>query len=214
MDLLTLALLTLAVTPSGAMSPGPLTVSAIASGIGRGWRGGVLVSMGHMIFELPYVVFLSFALGSIKYVLEGPLGYLLITVASGFIVFFAYLLIKDALRGSSAGEVRAVRTNPVVTGLVLTAFNVYFLLWWVSVGFPLIIGAASLGIAGFVVMYSAHVWMDFAWLGLMSELGGRGASLMGRKYYRAFLLALAAVLLLFAINLMTSKYLGIKVLPF
>ncbi len=220
MDLIALIVMTLAVTPSGAMSPGPLTVSAIASGVGRGWRGGVLVSLGHMIFELPYVVLLSFALTTIKSLLKGILGYVFILIASGFIVFFAYLLIKDALRisnedtnVSSRGR-KVISANPVITGFVLTAFNVYFLLWWVSVGFPLIVGATSLGIIGFVAMYSAHVWMDFAWLGIISELGGRGASLMGRKYYKIFLLTLAAVLLLFAINLITTKFLGVHILPF
>ena len=51
--MLDLALKIMAITPSGAFSPGPLTASAVALGSSKGWRAGMRVALGHTLFELP-----------------------------------------------------------------------------------------------------------------------------------------------------------------
>lgn len=223
-SLVALAVMTVAVSPSGAMSPGPLTASAIVlGGRGRGWRAGFLVALGHTLAELPYVILLCVAFRYVGSVLQGPVGAVLVIGAVAFITYFAVLLIRDALKpnvtsprsGSSSGRRSVVSggLGPVLTGFLLTALNAYFLLWWVSAGLTLIVTASSLGVVGVAVMYVSHVWLDYAWLGAMGEIGGRGAALMGSKGYRVFLGVMAATLLFFALNMVLARFAGISLLP-
>ncbi len=223
-SLAALAAMTVAVSPSGAMSPGPLTASAIVlGGQGRGWRAGLLVALGHTLAELPYVILLCVAFGYVGSVLQGSVGAILVIGAAVFITYFAVLLIMDALKPnaslsqdrSSSGKQSWVSggLGPVLTGFLLTALNAYFLLWWVSAGLTLIVTASSLGVVGVAVMYVSHVWLDYAWLGAMGEIGGRGTALMGSRGYRVFLGVMAVTLLFFALNMVLARFAGISLLP-
>ncbi len=52
-SVLAIAFQVMAVSASGALSPGPLTVATMALGTRGGWKAGVFVSFGHALFELP-----------------------------------------------------------------------------------------------------------------------------------------------------------------
>lgn len=215
MDLVGLVLVTLAVTPSGALSPGPLTTATIALGVKGGWRAGVKVAFGHSIVEFFYIMALYMAFEQIHVLLEGVIGSLLITVAISIIACFALLLLRDAVKGVSIQEVGfRVIGNPLLIGIMFTGLNVFFLIWWISIGFKLIIDAISLGIIGVIVMYVSHVWMDYAWLTLIAEAGARAKSILGSRGYRILLGILGTLLILFAANMATSRFLGFNILPF
>ena len=196
---------TLVVSPSGALSPGLLTASAIVVGLYLGYAGGVLVAVGHMLFELPYVLLIAYFLGKLRSLiskLEKPMALLVL----GFTVYFALGLIRDAL--SLSKQVVGVEgvsrvfdpRSPflaVVTGVFYTGFNPYFLLWWLTVGLPLVRDAGLLGVRGLAAMYLSHVWLDYAWLGMLAGLGGLAS--LTASYYRVILLGLTAMLLGFAL---------------
>lgn len=196
------------ISMSGALSPGPLTIANIALGVKGGWRSGVLVAFGHMAFEMPYVFMLALFYDTISSWLSS--GYTRISFTlfvAGFMGFFAYMLIRDALStrgfGGNQGGVKIVHTNPVIVGLVLTGLNAYFLLWWASVGLPLIEGALSLGFPlGVLYMYALHVWLDYTWLGTTAYAAYHGSRILGPRGARILLLALAGVLLFFATTLL------------
>ncbi len=209
---------TLLITPSGALSPGPLSASAVAAGAVLGPAAGLLIALGHMLFELPYVAALTRwaeSLNRFATRYEKPLA----AAVAGFIVFFAYGLIADALRVahgevgiSSSAPVATSLLGAVATGLALTAFNPYFLAWWATVGLPLIRGAAENGAKGFTAMYASHVWMDYAWLLLLAALGTGLSRVAG--LYAALLTGLAVLLLAFAADILAKAFAGRKILPF
>ncbi len=213
---------TLIITPSGALSPGPLSLATIALGSTMGWISGLLVALGHTVFELPFVALLARSTLSLEKLLrsiEKPLV-LAITI---FIAYFAYLLAMDSYRllmglegvdeATGLTGFGGTLLDAFIVGLALTGFNPHFLLWWVTVGFPLVRDAATYGRRGLAVMYASHVWMDYAWLILLAG-GGGAATLMGRVGYGIFLAILAALLLLFAIDILLRTYTGRKLLPF
>ena len=196
---------TLVVTPSGALSPGMLSAAAVAVGAYLGALGGLAVALGHMVFELPYVgalVYWAERLESLLRRVERPLA--LLTLA--FAAYFAYGLAASALEvlgGGSAVEASGWPSlftsgllGAVAAGVVFTGGNPYFLAWWLTIGMPLVRGAARYGARGFAAMYSAHVWMDYAWLALLAGAGGLSQTL--GKLYAWVLLGLAALLLYFA----------------
>ncbi len=215
-SLKSLVLKTLLITPSGALSPGPLSLSALAAGIQLGLLGGLLVATGHVIVELPYILLLVKGVSRIRNFLaraEKPLT----SMMMAFIVYFAYLLIRDAFRlmGSSYTPPLTISgyTEALLYGVVFTGANVYFLLWWVSVGLPLVRGAAELGAKGITIMYASHVWMDYAWLGALA-LVASSISRLGGPLYAGFLLVLAAILLLFGVDMMLAAFKQKRILPF
>ncbi|MEM1597623.1 MAG: LysE family transporter [Pyrobaculum sp.] len=202
--MLDLALKIMAITPSGAFSPGPLTASAVALGSSKGWRAGMRVALGHTLFELPYVAALTYLFAKVDVArYKAPLA----ASAFLFILFFAYLLLRDAYsiaRGAPPALPKARFANPLAAGLALTALNPYFLMWWATVALPVVSALASRPWTEFVVVYAAHVWMDYLWLGLMALLGNTASKLLSAKAYAVFLAALAAALIYFGVALITS----------
>ncbi len=212
-----LAIKTLLITPSGALSPGPLSASAVALGAKLGLMGGLAEALGHMLFELPYVALLVRGYGGVRRFIE-RYEKLMTVVVVGFLVWFGLLLLGDAARVAAGGvETSASITagsllDAVLIGLALTGGNVYFLLWWLTVGLPLVQDAAREGAAGFAVMYASHVWMDYAWLGLLAAAGGL-ARLLNPQLYAGVLAALALLLLVFAVDIAVRTFMGRRLLP-
>lgn len=199
MELVTLTLL---ITPSGALSPGPLTASTLALGTREGWRAGILVAVGHTLVEFPYIVLLYYALSTITRLLRGGIG-LILGLSDAFIVlYFGFLLLSQSLsKNIEVRPGRLYRLHPIHVGVLLTAFNVFFLLWWVGVGLPLIRAAIPWGLAGIAVMYVSHVWMDYVWLGLIALAGYKGARSFGSKSYRLLLGVLGGILVFFGVDI-------------
>ena len=169
---------TAVITPSGALSPGPLSASAIAAGAGLGVLGGVLVALGHLLVELPYFALLVRIMGGLEERL-GRWSRLLDLVSGVFILFFAYLLAAsglEALRGGAGGLPGGGAVgSPVlalVAGIVLTGGNAYFLAWWLSAGRPIVEGARALGWPRSCLVYGVHFSYDISWLALLAYIGG------------------------------------------
>ena len=214
-----LVLKTVMITPSGALSPGPLSAAAVALGAKLGAVAGLAIAFGHMLFEAPYIALLTRGYAGVARLLD-RYGKLLNLVVVAFIVWFSYLLIKDGIHVLLARQVSESTLgattgllDALIAGIVLTGANAYFLLWWITVGFPLIRDAAVLGSTGFAVMYASHVWMDYAWLALLAASGGV-ARLIGPDAYGVLLIALAVLLLLFAVDIAARSYAGRRILPF
>ncbi|MGC8582662.1 MAG: LysE family transporter [Thermoproteus sp.] len=207
---------TLIVTPSGAFSPGPLTTAAVVSGALRpraAARSGLAVAAGHMAFELPYVLALGLVAGAL-----GSFQKPLAAVSLAFSLFFAYLTASDGL-ASIRGNTRQMSGGrlslpPFLTGLVFTGANPYFLMWWATVGLPLVGEAFALGPLGVAAMYGAHVWMDYLWLSLMASLGGGASRVLNNRRYGYLLIALSALLALFGINIFLKAFVGVDLLHF
>jgi threonine/homoserine/homoserine lactone efflux protein len=187
------------VSASGALSPGPLTVATATLGAKRGWRAGLLVTLGHAIVELPLVILIGLglfvALGNVT------ISSALALAGGCFLLFFGFLTLKDALKLKlpSKAEARGLYENPVLVGLVLSALNPFFIVWWFGVGTPLIYEALSLwGFQGIALMYVSHVWLDFAWLPVVAYLTSFGR--LNMKFLRALLLALAIAVIFFGIS--------------
>ena len=203
-----LVITTLLITPSGALSPGPLSASAVAVGASMGIVGGFLVALGHMSFELPYVILLYKFSSGVKEILARYRVFLNIVVII-FLLLFSYLLIRDALSilsNQGSGMAQAIVASPLTafaTGFVLTGFNAYFLLWWLTIGYVLVEKTTRLGARGFAAMYTSHVWMDYAWLMLLAA-GGEATRILGREPYATLLIALAIILIYFASRLIAT----------
>lgn len=149
---------TVGISLSGVMLPGPLTAATIASGYSDR-NAGLMIGIGHGIVELPIIalVYLGFAtylsMPIVKQV-TGVAGGLLL-IAMGLMIFFTF---KKPVQATS----RLTHT-PLVTGIIMTAGNPYFLMWWATIGVALISMAASFGLAGILLFVVLHLACDIGW---------------------------------------------------
>jgi len=197
------------ITSSGALSPGPLTASTIAAGSNEGWKSGFKISVGHMVVELPLVFLIAFGIATL---LTTPIVEKVISFAGGtLLVILGVFMLKDVFK-KELGDMNAssdtVR-SPVMIGILLSLLNPYFLVWWILVGGALVIEAVILaGLIGVGLMFIAHIWMDYAWLMLISELSRRGKQILKTKGYKVLLAGISLALIFFGFDFISLSIFG------
>ncbi|QLH08709.1 LysE family transporter [Candidatus Nitrosotenuis sp. DW1] len=185
------------ISASGVMSPGPLFVATIANGIRQGARAGFRIAFGHTLVELPLVVSIGLGILSLDAMPQfrvsiGILGALSIFGFAGLQIIST--LRKDPMQYKS-------KYGSFLTGILLTGLNPFFLIWWFTIGFKLISDALLLwSIWGILIMFALHIWMDYAWLVLVSFLSSRGKVFLSNKRYKIGMIGINAVLIYFGIT--------------
>jgi threonine/homoserine/homoserine lactone efflux protein len=194
--LLEFALTVITISVSGVMSPGPLFAANIAYGTRAGWKTGVKMACGHTIVELPLVILLG--IGAISFT-AFPQFRIYISILGAISLFvFAGLQIRTTLGNTNSTSVP--KHGPFFIGMLLSALNPFFLIWWITIGFKLISDALLLySFAGIGIMFGFHIWMDYAWLGAVGFLSSRGKKILTAKNYKIFMIVLSGSLVYFGI---------------
>ena len=210
MDMLEFAGEVILASLSGVLSPGPLFFANLIYGSKEGFRSGIKIAFGHTIVELPLIILLVIGVSQIHYTDFTSIGNLkIIGIVGGIaIVAFSILQIKDIIKGKDVGitlnsnsikEIQKVsynnRNRPVISGIIFSALNPFFLAWWLTVGLKMVSDSvSSFGVlSGTVSLFSFHIWMDYAWLTLISCLIFKGISILKSKYYKMLLLILSVI---------------------
>lgn len=176
----------IAVSSSGALAPGPLSAATAAIGVNRGWKGGFIVSSGHLAVELPLVILIAFFIsnsGQIEEIMK-PLAML----GGFFLLLFGYLTIRSAFGMNEIAEGEQ-KFSPFLTGVALSALNPFFIAWWAGVGSALISEAIMLfGLTGILILFASHIWIDFAFLSILACVTSfKGLTLRAYKFLLLFL---------------------------
>jgi len=207
MDILNFIFTVVLVTASGALAPGPLFFATVSHGTRSGAKGGLWVSVGHTLIEFPLVLLLASGLLTAY---SQPVVQLVVGVAGGVaLLIFGALQIRGALRAkfsdSGLGEVKL--RSPLLLGLGLSGLNPFFIGWWLTVGMKLILDAVALAsLAGIVLMYVFHVWMDYAWLILMAHFARMGRDLVGTRGYRVLMAFFGVILICYGLNFLLETF--------
>ncbi|HUT56513.1 MAG TPA: LysE family transporter [Phycisphaerae bacterium] len=178
---------------TGVMAPGPMTAATIAAGVRRR-HAGALIAIGHAVVELPLMVLIVAGVGKL---LKYPGVQIGIGLAGGAFLLLMGVQIIIGLRKGGEAAGRSTRRHPLVTGIVLTGGNPYFLLWWATVGLALATQARALGILAFALFAVIHWLCDLVWLEALSVATHRGSRLLGGRGQRVFLGICAAAILFF-----------------
>lgn len=200
------------VSLSGVLSPGPLFFANLIYGSKEGFSSGIKIAFGHTIVELPLIILLAIGLSQIPYADFTNTGNLkIIGIVGGIaIVAFSILQIKDITKGrdveamtlndnSKKKEIQKVsynnRNQPIISGIIFTALNPFFLAWWLTVGLKMTSDSiSSFGVlSGTISLFAFHIWMDYAWLTLVSYLIFKGISILESKHYKTLLLTLSVM---------------------
>jgi len=191
------ALLVIIISASGVMAPGPLFAANISYGLREGTKSGIKMAVGHSIVEFPLIILLGVGVFSF----EGfPEFRPIISILGAITLFvFAILQIKTVFSKKEISEVRS-KQGPLITGILLSALNPFFIIWWVTIGFKLISDAMLIwAFAGILILFALHIWMDFAWLGIVSFLASKSSMILSNKNYKILMVSLSFVLVYFGI---------------
>jgi threonine/homoserine/homoserine lactone efflux protein len=192
-DVLQTFLLGLVVGLTGALAPGPTLVATINGSIAGNWKIGPKVTLGHMIAES--VIFILIVLGLATLALPYTTTFAL-TGGIALIVFGA-LTIMGSRGATLSGPVTGTVGNPYLAGLVTSAANPYFWIWWLTIGSAMVIAGLAGGIVLAAVFMVGHWCADLGWFTLVSTGVSRGKTILSDISYRRIMGVCGVFLILF-----------------
>jgi len=187
------AILVIIISASGVMSPGPLFAANITYGLREGVKSGIKIAIGHSIVELPLVILLGIGVFSLEIF---PEFRTIISIFGAITLFvFAGIQIKTILKKNKNISIKP-KQGPIVTGILLSALNPFFIVWWLTIGFKLISDAMLIwAFAGILIVFLFHIWMDFAWLGITAFLASKSRKIISNRNYKIMILVLSLTLI-------------------
>ena len=213
MDIFGFIITIVVVTASGALAPGLLFFVNVAHGTKSGAKGGLAFSVGHSIVEFSLVMLLALVLlevvdePAVKY--EPAVKSIIGVIGGTFLLVFGVLQVHQFLMSKSevfGGKTIPLR-NPLLLGSIFTGLNPYFIIWWLTAGLKLIWDSIIFASwAGVLLMYVAHVWMDYVWLTATAYLAKRGTSLVGSRGYRIVMAVFGGILVYFGLSFLISAF--------
>ena len=201
-EIIEFAIIVIVISASGVMAPGPLFAANISYGLREGAKSGVKMAIGHTIVEFPLVILLGIGVFS----LETFPGFRMIISIVGAITLFVFALvqIKTVLQNNK-NITSTPKHGPLVTGIILSALNPFFIIWWLTIGFKLISDAMWIwAFSGIVIVFFLHIWMDFAWLGGISFLASKSSKILSNRNYKFIMIGLSLLLVYFGITFLVD----------
>ncbi|MFB5627461.1 MAG: LysE family transporter [Nitrosarchaeum sp.] len=201
-QILEFAITVILISVSGVMSPGPLFAANIAHGLRGSGKTGIQMAVGHTIVELPLVILLGIGVFSFEIF---PEFRTIISILGAITLFvFAGIQIKATLQKTEIKNFN-LKHNAVFTGIILSALNPFFIIWWLSIGFKLISDAMLIwAFAGIVIVFLLHIWMDFVWLYLVAHLASKSTKILSNRNYKILMVGLSFMMIYFGISFMTD----------
>ncbi len=196
---------------SGAMMPGPLLTYTIRKALSEGPRAGFVIVAGHALLELALVIviFLGFDMVLQSRQAQVGIGF----VGGALLAYMGADMIRSSVKNRLTVQMDSDKSGSgsmMVYGIVLSATNPYFLLWWAVIGLGFIIQSyQSLGYAGAAIYYLGHITADFGWYGLISVVVGKSRKFISEKPYRIIITILGAMLIFFGVKFVLDAAAGL-----
>jgi len=185
----------LVISLTGVLAPGPVTAAAIGMG-STNRLAGLFMALGHGIVEFQLMLLLLLGVG--RWLKRPSMNIPIGLAGGGFLVFLAVQMFRG-LGGSGPGPAQAAGNSPLVAGILLSAGNPYFLIWWATVGLTLITTARTFGLWAFGLMALVHWSCDLVWLTVLSWASFQGSVLLGPRGQQVVLAVCAAAMLAFGL---------------
>ena len=202
MELIFFLLMVGFISLSGVLMPGPVIAAAVVKGV-QDKHAGVWIAIGHMLVEIP----------------------LILAIAAGFYFVFTHIWVKIGIgivggamllylgirmiqiRGNVDIIERAIPGHAMFAGIITTASNPYFILWWATVGASLTIMALEFGVVGIITFIMIHEACDLGWDWFVSNISNVGGKLWKEKFYRVIFVLCGTFLVLLGVVFMVGVWL-------
>jgi threonine/homoserine/homoserine lactone efflux protein len=176
---------------SGVLAPGPVTAVVVGKG-SESPHAGALVALGHGIVEFPLIALVAWGIGT---VFDAPVARTAIALVGGVLLVVMGI---DMLRAARRTEVEARQSEryPLLAGILLSAGNPFFLIWWATVGATLVARSLEFGVGGVLALALTHWSCDLGWCYFLSALSFKGGQFFGKRFQQV-VFVLCGVFLLF-----------------
>ena len=196
--LFSFAVMVIAISASGVMSPGPLFAANIVYGLKEGKIAGIKMAVGHTVIEFPLIVLLGIGVLSLDIFPEYQIWITLIGAIGLFC--FAGLQIKSIFEKNFQRKLKPSR-NSFMAGGFFSGLNPFFLIWWFTIGFKLITDSIQIwGIFGIIILFGFHIWMDYVWLFGIAGLASKAKNVLSNRNYKMVIVGLSVILVYFGID--------------
>jgi threonine/homoserine/homoserine lactone efflux protein len=150
---------------SGALMPGPLFATVLTKSCKSPWAGAQ-ASFGHAVIEVPLILLISW--GAASFFDQAAVKFILGVAGGGMVVWMGIGMFRA--RKVIAAEQKDTSYGPFAAGIMLSAGNPFFILWWATVGALLISKAAEFGAGGLWALILTHWTTDLIWLSVVSTV--------------------------------------------
>jgi len=193
---------------SGVLQPGPVTATTISLGA-KNRYAGLQMALGHGIVELPLMVLILFGLDKLFRldVFKISVGF----IGGLLLIYMAYGMYMESKKETHTDS-GSLNKKPVLAGIVLSAANPYFLLWWATVGLKLTMDLKDFTIWAFPVFALLHWLCDAGWLVFLSWASFKGADVLGPKGFDKILSVCAILMVFFGISFLFDSLVSLKAL--
>ena len=196
------AIMVVAISASGVMSPGPLFSANIIYGLKEGKLAGLKIAVGHTIVEFPLIILLG--TGIITSNIFPEFRVLIAVIGALGLFAFAGLQIKSIFQKNFQKNIKPSR-GPILAGIFLSALNPFFIIWWLTVGLKLITESIELwGFLGIIILFLFHIWMDYVWLYIVAFFASKSRNFLSNRNYKILVISLAIVLIYFGLRFLTE----------
>jgi len=158
------------------MQPGIMFAMTIAKSYQSPWAGA-RIALGHAVVEVPLILLIYFGFGQF---FENTVVQLVLSiVGGGMIIWLGIIMFRARTEVTRGGK--DLPYNAFMAGILTSALNPFFWIWWATVGSMLVMKFVDFGTAGLVAFTLVHWLCDLAWLSLVSVLVYKTQTLWGRK---------------------------------
>jgi len=193
---------------SGAMMPGPLTAAAITQSAWRGFWAAPLLVCGHSLAELAMVLALALGLGSLfrRNLVSGLIGLVggLVLIWMGLDIIRSVWQGRISLSATGAQASSGGGLSPLVTGILVSIANPYWVLWWATIGLSYVMLSSRRGSLGVGAFYTGHILSDLIWLSFIALAMVSGRRVLGDSIYRGILAGAGCALVVLSLYFIYS----------
>jgi threonine/homoserine/homoserine lactone efflux protein len=174
---------------SGVMMPGPMFAVTVAKSYHSPWAG-TKISICHAIVEVPLILLIYFGFAQFFQHDAVQIG---LSLAGGAVIIWLGINMFRARKDVVASG-KDLKYGAITAGIVMSAINPLFLLWWATVGSMLVMKFIAFGTVGLPVLIIIHWACDLVWLSLVSVLIYRTKALWGMRL-QEWIFAICSLLL-------------------
>lgn len=179
---------------TGAMMPGPMLFATIESSLRTGWTAGPRIVLGHAVLAAVTCLLIIYGMSAI--VSQSAIRAISL-IGGASLCLFGLLTLKNRGKASPDMKSSPVTASPFLAGIITSASNPYFWLWWLSAGSSLIMEGLRTGLIAAGIFVTGHWIADAVWYSFVSGSFSRGKAFISDRVYRHILTACGLFLFAF-----------------
>jgi threonine/homoserine/homoserine lactone efflux protein len=200
-DIFQMVILGFVIGLTGALAPGPTLVATINASLKGDWTIGLKITLGHVIVELFLIILILLGLATVALPYTSTIGGI---GGIALVAFGAFTIAGSRKATMHISTINSVG-NPYLAGLVTSAANPYFWIWWLSIGSAMVIAGLEGGLVLAGAFMIGHWTADTAWYTLVSTGVSKGRTILPDTAYRKLIVFCGIFLILFGIYYMSRS---------